>query len=185
MGEWEGCRDARAALQHTPTTCVDHLGRPTAADGGRRWLSPHTPVDAHPLAAAALPDAPEVLTSKSDRPLQALATGYHWADRLRMRHLPLVKPLPFWLGHMWVFRRTPMYLCYERWMKQYGGLFLVFFGKNPVVVLSGEFGSVGGAGRRGVAAAAATALLVRPAGWSNIYMPLCLAPLPPPPTCRP
>lgn len=55
---------------------------------------------------------------------------------MRLRHIPLVMPLPFLLGHMWTFVANPMYLCYEQWAKQYGGFFLVFFGKNPVVVLT-------------------------------------------------
>lgn len=40
-----------------------------------------------------------------------------------------------------------MYLCYERFMRQYGGIFWVLLGKTPVVVLSGERGR-GAAGAR-------------------------------------
>ena len=84
----------------------------------------------HPTAMA-LHSAPTAV--------QLLAVGYRVPERLRLRtaHIPLVRPLPWLLGHMWTFRKTPMYLCYQRWQHEYGPIFLCFFGKNPVVVLSG------------------------------------------------
>lgn len=42
-----------------------------------------------------------------------------------------------------------MYLAYEEWQRRYGGIFLVFFGKNPVVVLSGAIAGAHGACRPG------------------------------------
>ncbi|KAL4419504.1 hypothetical protein ABPG77_002290 [Micractinium sp. CCAP 211/92] len=65
-----------------------------------------------------------------------LATGLRLRDRWRLRHLPLVTPVPFLLGHLHNFRRKPIYLCYEEWARKYGGIFLIFFGKSPTVVLS-------------------------------------------------
>ncbi|KAL4451808.1 hypothetical protein ABPG75_007470 [Micractinium tetrahymenae] len=65
-----------------------------------------------------------------------LATGFRLRDRWRLRHLPLVQPLPFLLGHLSNLRSKPIYLCYEEWARKYGGIFLIFFGKNPTVVLS-------------------------------------------------
>eukprot|EP00887_Chlorella_sp_A99_P007381 scaffold2.g7381.t1 len=62
--------------------------------------------------------------------------GYRLKDRLRLRHIPAA-PLAAWLlGHLQAFARRPMYLCYEAWSRQLGGIFLVFLGKEPVVVIS-------------------------------------------------
>lgn len=49
---------------------------------------------------------------------QFLATGFRVRDRWRLRHLPLVTPVPFLLGHLHNFRRKPIYLCCE--MLRYG-----------------------------------------------------------------
>lgn len=65
-----------------------------------------------------------------------LASGFRLKNRWRLRHIPLVRPLPFLLGHLWTFQFTPLYICYQRWAQQYGPIFLVFFGKNPTVVLT-------------------------------------------------
>ncbi|KAI7837525.1 hypothetical protein COHA_008661 [Chlorella ohadii] len=65
-----------------------------------------------------------------------LAVGYRLVWRWRLRSIPLVRPMPFFLGHLRVFRRLPLYRAYEEWMHRYGGIFLCFMGKNPVVVLS-------------------------------------------------
>lgn len=49
--------------------------------------------------------------------LQFLATGLRLRDRWRLRHLPLVTPVPFLLGHLHNFRRKPIYLCCEKLWK--------------------------------------------------------------------
>lgn len=91
-----------------------------------------------PNGAALSAALPQLLPPLPPPPPQLLAVGYRWASRLRLRHIPLVRPMPFLLGHLWSFRKKPMYLLYEEWARQYGGIFLVFFGKNPVVVIAGE-----------------------------------------------
>ncbi|EFN55959.1 hypothetical protein CHLNCDRAFT_57715 [Chlorella variabilis] len=65
-----------------------------------------------------------------------LVVGFRILPRWRLRHIPLVKPLPFLLGHLLVFVRQPLHECYKRWAREYGSIFLVFFGKNPCVVLT-------------------------------------------------
>lgn len=60
--------------------------------------------------------------------LQLLVVGFRILPRWRLRHIPLVKPLPFLLGHLLVFVRQPLHECYKRWAREYGSIFLVFFG---------------------------------------------------------
>lgn len=59
--------------------------------------------------------AARALRSSSQMPsgMQFLATGFRLRDRWRLRHLPLVTPVPFLLGHLHNFRRRPIYLCCE------------------------------------------------------------------------
>lgn len=61
-----------------------------------------------------------------------------WA-RARAMGVPLAQPASILspLGHLGALRGRPLYLAYQAWARRYGPAFLIFFGKNPVVVLSG------------------------------------------------
>jgi hypothetical protein len=63
--------------------------------------------------------------------------GFHLVPCWRLRSIPLAKPAPFLLGHLWFFLRTPFYVAYAGWAERFGGIFLTFFGKSPCVVLTG------------------------------------------------
>ena len=47
--------------------------------------------------------------------MQFLLHGFHIPGRWRLRHLPAVYPIPFLLGHLQVFRTTPLYDAYLSW----------------------------------------------------------------------
>lgn len=41
-----------------------------------------------------------------------VVVGCRLPDRWRLRSMPLVKPMPWMIGHMWTFAKEPMYLLY-------------------------------------------------------------------------
>ena len=102
----------------------------------------------HSLAAMVLPfEAPLVFGGLLDphvyHPLlQFICHGLRLWDRLRLRkcHIPQVPFLPrnFLLGHLTDLARTQPCYLYDKWRRQLGGIYAIFLGKAPVVVLSGE-----------------------------------------------
>lgn len=68
--------------------------------------------------------------------------GLRLWDRLRLRHIPQVPfaPRNFLVGHLSDFSAAPPYVSYERWGRRLGGIFLIFLGRVPTVVLRGKRG---------------------------------------------
>ncbi len=89
-----------------------------------------------PLKLRGLLD-PQVLT-----PLQFICHGLRLWDRARLYkcHIPQVPFLPrnFLLGHLTDLAKTQPCYLYDKWRQQLGGIYAIFLGKAPVVVLTGE-----------------------------------------------
>ena len=107
------------------------------------------PFPPHPPSP--LPLAPPTHTHSTHLPSQVLAVGFRLPTRWQMRHIPLARPLPFFLGHLLTYTWRPMYLCHLEWMQRHRGIALTLLGKTPVVVLAGA-AAVGTCVRAGCAA---------------------------------
>ncbi|GAB4819482.1 hypothetical protein N2152v2_006528 [Parachlorella kessleri] len=61
-----------------------------------------------------------------------------WDRLIRLRHIPQVPFLPrnFLVGHLLELSRTQPCYVYTEWQQKLGGIYLVFLGKSPVVVIS-------------------------------------------------
>ncbi len=61
-------------------------------------------------------------------------------DRIRFRRIPQApwSWRNFLVGHLADFWGTQPCHLYESWQQQLGGIYLIFLGKTPVVVLSGK-----------------------------------------------
>jgi hypothetical protein len=64
---------------------------------------------------------------------------FHIRTRLALKGIPRVKEqiIPV-LGHLPHYRHKPLHLLYKDWAAIEGGIFGVFLGKTPVVVITGE-----------------------------------------------
>lgn len=68
--------------------------------------------------------------------LALLVYGYRIPDRLRLRHIPAA-PFGVWmLGQLAAFRHTPMYKLYQDYAQRWGSVYLIFIGKEPVVIVT-------------------------------------------------
>lgn len=93
-----------------------------------------------PLARPGCESGPPVTLLRFSLFLQFICHGLRLWDRYRLRHLPQV-PFTwrhFLLGHLADLRGRLPFLQYTRWAKEHGGLYLIFHGKTPVVVITGK-----------------------------------------------
>lgn len=71
--------------------------------------------------------------------------GLHPVARWRLRHLP-GPPFRWLVGHLPEMVRLGQETAYAEWGKQYGGVFLIFQGGTPIVVLEDPGAARCGAG---------------------------------------